>query len=85
MPTHGVLSTFKLTLAALFFSCLFNFFRGRVLAIVIAVFFFFIAGKHLPLGHSEYPMCRSLINPTFFLPVLIDVHEFQTSLELSLF
>jgi len=42
MPTRGVLSTFKLTLAALFFSCLFNFFRGRVLAIVIAVFFFFL-------------------------------------------
>ena len=39
MPTRGVLSTFKLTLAALFFSCLFSFFRGRVLAIVIAVFF----------------------------------------------
>lgn len=26
MPTHGVLSTFKLTLAPLFFSCLFNLF-----------------------------------------------------------
>ena len=56
-----------------------------MLLLLLFFFLIFIAGKQLPLGHSEYLMCRNLINPTFFLPVLIDVHEFQTSLELSLF
>lgn len=40
----------------------------------------FITGKHLPLRRSDsaergvdYSMCRTLIKPTFFLPILIYV------------